>query len=97
MSLLKQAPKTSLNISILQRFLDPDEYTELLRDYMNARQNLNTRSYTPTKVDLECYKEFVFEDKRPKMFLGRMGVTVNTVQNRFAHIGRLIAKGELTL
>ena len=96
--LYDKAQKSGLQVSVLERALSYEEMEALLDKYNGAKRRPGFRHYVPSPQDIEAYKQWIQGDVDFNNAARAMGVkSKNSVTNRFAYIGKMIATGELTI
>lgn len=84
----------SFQTDILLRVMKQDELNDIYDIYRTACHK-GRANYEPTKADILIFHKTAKKLISFKDAAKELGVTLTTVKNRFAHIGLLVASGEL--
>jgi len=87
---------TTLNVKIIKRAIGETKTRELYEMYKKSRAYDSFNSYSPSKMDIKIYFDWLDDLLTEKQVTIYLRIGRSTVNRRFAHIAKAVAKGEIT-
>lgn len=84
----------SFQTDIMRRFMGEDEVKAFNENYQVAKQKVSKEPWTPNEGDLALYSRWIAGEKA-HLLAKEQSVTRGTLDNHFATISGMIARGEI--